>query len=542
MLRIKKKAKTKLFISLGYAGLFVSGLLGANAASANQNVLICSAGDLPNVGVTHNLSPNFFGVNIENAYSGSDAFEWTDPVAQAAIINSGIKSVRFPAGQASNYWEWQTGWVWPSFPAANDPTIDVGTTPVANDSLESLQRLLNATNSISLFQLNVLSYNNQLLSPANRPRLLADAINYQISMLQSAQSLDIPIVNIELGNEFFFDDPSWAQDYATTFTGGADYATQMNKWISALKMAFPAAKIAVLGHQLGIGQDSREINWGSQVLATITGANAMTLHRYDSSVSYSGSEVNAVLAKVFSNWTSFANTLTQLSNKNMEAWITEFGGFQDCSSRYHYTGTWLEGLYQAQMVLQFLSSPAITQIELYNLSGAVNSLYFQNSSSYWMSCHDNNLTFKGKPGNLTATGQAYALIGRALNGHGAMSATQLQFSTAPMVSPTSGEPKFTAYPSVSGVWLKPTSGTGVSEWILTNLSGKAVNLSYPAMGVGTMETLQASSPLKLVTSNSSLSDTTTSFNGTQFTLPPYSINRVETTVTLSCNVPENPDL
>jgi len=42
-----------------------------------------------------------------------------------------------------------------------------------------------------------------------------------------------------------------------------------------------------------------------------------------------------------------------------------------------------------------------------------NSLIFQNTSSYWDRCLGKTITFNATPGDLTVTGQAYALIGAA---------------------------------------------------------------------------------------------------------------------------------
>jgi hypothetical protein len=141
-----------------------------------------------------------------------------------------------------------------------------------------------------------------------------------------------------------------------------------------------------------------------------------------------------VLSNVFTDWSKIVSVeLKPIEQARLRMWVTEFAGIKDCTSKAQWTGTWLEALYQAQMAIQFLSTPAIEQVDLYNITGTTGSLIFQDSSSYWSSCQNKNLTFQAARGDLTATGQAYSLFGGALKGAGSVAA--LTFPEVPAIHP-----------------------------------------------------------------------------------------------------------
>jgi hypothetical protein len=169
------------------------------------------------------------------------------------------------------------------------------------------------------------------------------------------------------------------------------------------------------------------------------------------------------------------------------------------------------------MAIQFLSTPSIDQIQLYNMAGETNSLIFQTSSSYWDSCLGTNVTFNATPGDLTATGQAYAMIGGALKGTTAVSG--IVFPEAPFIKPGKG---VKPYPSATGIAL---SGAA-NQWLITNFGPTPLTLKYPGMGTGTIESLSAPSLTTVINGQGILSDTTGAFNGASFVLPPYSVNRI----------------
>lgn len=490
MCHLNCKHRLNVFISIvmiGWISFFV-------CSSSNAQ------GSIPrSTAPPHALAPHFFGVNIENSYS-NPVPSWNDPRLQRAIKETGIETVRFPGGDVSNYWDWKNGTVY-----------SLGKAGKTQDTLAALVNLSHATGTFPIYCINVMTLNNAVLQRSNLPQAMAG----QLQMLDAAHSMHLPVEGLELGNEFFWSSP----DHDKAFPTAAEYASEMNEWTTTLKRAYPNARIASVGSIPSSG-DARTRNWNSAVVGKIRDVNAVTLHRYDNIVDggvWNAVSPDAVLGNVFNDWGKIVSgEVNPIEKAKLRIWVTEFGGLKDCTSNAHFTGTWLEALYQAQMAIQFLSTPSIDQIELYNVTGSTSSLMFQNTSSYWDGCLNKNITFHGTAGDLTATGQAYALIGSALKQ--AKNVYPVAFPETPVIHPKSD----TSYPSVTGVAF-----TGAkNQWLLLNLASKPLTLRYPGMGHGSIESLYASSLMTVVASEHILTHGTHSFDGRSFVLPPFSVNRI----------------
>src|SRR5207248_296346 len=93
----------------------------------------------------------------------------------------------------------------------------------------------------------------------------------QLAMLHAATRVRLPVRYVELGNELY--DPR----YAELFAGGAEYGRLANRWIPALKAAFPGVKVAVVGdagpdpNQPDASARARALAWNRSLLATVHG-------------------------------------------------------------------------------------------------------------------------------------------------------------------------------------------------------------------------------------------------------------------------------
>jgi hypothetical protein len=439
------------------------------------------------------------GANIETAYNSRGTYQWNDPETIATVRALGLESLRYPGGAAANYWDWHTGWVYSNFSTGAGPF---------KDTLANFAPLVKVTGP-PIFNLNVLTYNNAIATPAQTSAMVQD----QIAMLKAAQQLGMPIEYIELGNELYFalrpTDKEGKND-AQRFSSGAPYASEMNYWIRELKSAFPQAQIAVLGQAFQGG------TWNADVFSKIRGADAVTLHYYQ--VENSGGEDPAfVLSKAFTKWTNFRATEIQpVAARKMSAWITEYD-FVDHTPDLDYASTWLHGLFDAEMLIQFLSEPAVTTVDIYNLHNTSrrNSLIYDGTEKFGP-----HGAIGTQAGALSASGQVVSIFGQALNG--ASSAAPIN---VPGLAPVSMGPTgagFTPYPPVTGVALSYGT-TGHTGLIITNLSAQTIALSY-GNGMAQMHTLSAPSLSTNVVTTASLTSNTRQISLKRFDIPAFSVN------------------
>jgi len=205
-------------------------------------------------GPAHSLGPHFFGVNIENSYFNNPVPNWTDQAWLNAIREVGIEAVRYPGGDAGNYWDWQTGTVYPR-----------GNAAATSDSLADLAFLAKSTGAIPIYNLNVMTFDNALVDNST----LAPAIQNQLGMLSGAHRLGLPIAEIELGNEFFWTSP----DHDAAFPSAADYTSTMKAWTAKLHLEYPDATIAAVA-SIPYATDNRTKTWNAAVLGKIPDARA----------------------------------------------------------------------------------------------------------------------------------------------------------------------------------------------------------------------------------------------------------------------------
>jgi len=450
-------------------------------------------------GPSHPLPPGFLGANIDVAYNPDGSYQWTDPKTLSAIKTLNLQSLRFPGGTDANYYDWHTGWVYPAFPTGAGPFKET----LAN--FAPLAKLTGPT----IFDLNVMTWNNAIATPSQQREMAKN----QIAMLHDAERSGIPVNFIELGNEFYLginpNNPD--ANYLRRFPTGTSYAIEMNDWIKDLKTAFPKSEIAVVGQAYQGG------TWNPDVLSIITGADAMTLHLYQR-VTASEDPV-AILSKAFTQWTRFdANNIQPLAAKKMSAWITEFD-FVDHTSDVSYASTWLHGLYDAEMLIQFLSEPAVTQVDIYNVHSQSkrSSLIYDGTEKFGP-----HGAVKTEAGTLSAAGRVMSIFGQALNK--ASSVTPVSVSGLAPISPAQAEARFTPFPPVTGAAITYAASKSMAL-VLVNLSSQPVTLSY-GKGNAQIQSISASSLSTNIVTATSLTSAKRQISLKQFNIPAYSMNYV----------------
>jgi hypothetical protein len=536
----------------------------AEVRAAVTGSAVATGAQQERLGPVHVLEPGFYGFNIESVYFSN--FLWND-AARRAIDAEGAAALRFPGGDFSSYYDWRTGWIWPNF-LTNPLVSGVVTLPPGATSLGTFAALSQATGTFPVYALNVKTRTTNLdenpairnpdgalITPAISARELAAAQSDQIAMLRRAgQHYALPVRFVELGNELFWNASQGEADNDRAYTGGAEYGTQMNSWIGALRGTFAnAVRIAAVGAIApgGVGAiprpgTARIANWNSGMLANIRGIDAVTLHRYDEAT-WDTDPVN-VLGLAARDWSAIqATTLPPLAARGLGAWFTEYGGFTDDTGylnadgswriRPRYTGTWLRGLYDAEMAVQFLADPRVEQVDFYNLT----DVFFQTANQqYYVAGNPppnaqgptgGTITFDNPAANgLTAIGQAYRIVGRALAG--ATIAQQVAFPGAPEVIAPSG----VRYPAITGIRLidpgqfaTPLAANRNARWLLLNLSARAWSVPSDRACRKTVERLWSPSLMTHVNSDTSLHhDAFGAIGKSAIVLPPYSVDLITT--------------
>ena len=255
-------------------------------------------------------------------------------VAAARALGGGIG--RFPGGTPSDYWDWQTGWASDVAPSPVRPATPAG--------WRSWARAVALDDSILV--MNQLTRN----------------LSYGLAGLRAHEAAGTPVRYVELGNEMYdASRPDVLQAYPTP----ADYATKMANWTAAVKAAFPAAQVALIGVRAQTDHQPREIGWNQQVLQNPVShqADAATLHIYCGGMPGSHQAppapagFGALLGGAFGYVGRNRAMVRESVPRRLRLWVTELGVYPAGP----LDGTWLQALYNAVLLLEL---PGIGQVDV----------------------------------------------------------------------------------------------------------------------------------------------------------------------------------
>lgn len=104
---------------------------------------------------------------------------------------------------------------------------------------------------------------------------------------------------IHQGNEFY----NSHADYVSAFATGADYGKAASTWLAAIRSAYPAAAISVVGvPSYRDGNNARLTKWNDQLFAALVGTRSgdgVSMHEYDpTGVGTSGSSFTSADAAI----------------------------------------------------------------------------------------------------------------------------------------------------------------------------------------------------------------------------------------------------
>lgn len=285
------------------------------------------------------LPPALLGINGEAIISRDT---WSSPQFLSAVAGLHAQALRVFGGTPADYWDWRTGTY------VHSPHVPGSLSELRSHirvTLADWARVVHVTGDAPVFDLN----------------LLTSTLSSQLAMLRAAQRLGMPIRYVELGNELYM--PA----YAWRFPTGADYGRVSTRWIAAIRRAFPGVKIAAdayPGADLNSGPlDAREARWNAELLETLRGASALTLHAYFTS----GLGPNASLASTASaeqllraparRWAALSRLIAGLPTR-LPVWVTEWNLF-DTVARVH--GSWAQGLAVAEFGLDLATASRVAQ-------------------------------------------------------------------------------------------------------------------------------------------------------------------------------------
>jgi hypothetical protein len=439
-----------------------SGVTGvsANAGLAATTVKVTAGGPVRTV------TPTLLGLNGVNTTGP----RW-DSIPFGSVLKKFAPGVlRYPGGTVANYWSWPDGWFqpgeWPGEPAK-----------AVNDTLPVFGTGLAAAGAVPLFDLNTVTFNGAVGSAADNTAQL----DQQLQALQSAAGDGLPVTMVELGNELYqsgyISTGPDGQDYTERFPTAADYATQMNAWISALHSAFPGVKVAAAATDANdvIGVAPRRSSWNATVLPLLKGEDAVTIHD-NLRVFDASSSPATVLAYPYLHFQKLkAHELALLHSDQLPVWVTEFN-LADQTQGHVFQGTWLHGLFVAAQALLFTGDPDITYAGLNATIGAASAPIFSSTQGFG----------SGGPATvrlaLTAAGTTLSMIQAAF--HRATAAQVLSFSPSPALGTTGA-------PVLLGQVLTTHGGP---EVLLENLSSQPATVDVSAILPGALTVTQVTAP------------------------------------------------
>lgn len=253
-----------------------------------------SSGITPSLGPPRALPPTFYGVNFDY---GTTAAYASDPDLDQRLAALDPGTLRYPGGTGANVFSWQTG--------APAKVVDG-----FHLTLPALAAASRATGAVPVFDLNIAT------------STLAD----QITMLQQAHSLGLPVRYVELGNEVYSGFP----DVKKAFPTAADYGAAVGTDVPQLHAAFPGVLVGADGY-LRPNPPLRDRDWNRLMLAAAVAhgglPDALILHAYAAAPAgaLQSSEVPSLLEEPYQEIDAIQHVIAAVpSPAPSTVWLTEY--------------------------------------------------------------------------------------------------------------------------------------------------------------------------------------------------------------------------
>ena len=442
---------------------------------------------------TKTITPAIVGLNtqcIKGPY-------WNETDFKDAIAAIDAGNFRYPGGTVGNFWDWQTG---DYMAGAHKPIGYRNNTPniyKIDDVKGVYERSGNRTEPI--YMLNVLT----------------STYEHQKASLDHAKNIGLPVKYIELGNEFYLDDPNntdkSAQEYMKILPSIKSYANLCRTWNTNLKRDFPECKVAIIGVSTPgnwAATRTRVRNWNDSLRYYLkeTEYDAITIHIYTKTGAAAG--VDITMYDMISQSIAFY-TPDRVYDKSLNSakplWVTEYN-FE--AGVNQYPGLWVHGLSALLSSLQVASVPRVEFACFFNLAGdwkAATIFDFQNTI--------NGVTVNKN--QLSASGNALSILMKATKD--ATSMCSVKFATNPTVSTTKNGKMKTLYGYLF-------SGNSSKKVLLVNIGAEEQTVNLKGLGFSptTVEQYRAQDLATVITPETFLKETPGITDGA-LVLTPYSV-------------------
>jgi hypothetical protein len=244
----------------------------------------------------------------------------------------------------------------------------------------------------------------------------------QLAFLQAVQEGGLPVQAIELGYKPYLAPPESIAP--PTFASGGAYAAEAERWVAAIRVAFPQAAIALAAALPNDDFGSEAVQeWNTAVFALAARQNlAVSLYPFpepalEPGQPFTQADIAAVLALPFQSWQNYAQGQNApLANlpAGVPIWLPEYNLGQEPPDQLQIAGTWAQTLFVLSQSLVFLSDKRVEYACPHQLLGP------QQSAAYAI----NDQRFI-----LLPTGRAVQLLGQVMPGMTA--AQQMEFTNLP---------------------------------------------------------------------------------------------------------------
>ena len=424
----------------------------------------------------------FYGANGQERNSVPWCQQGNPDPAAFAIGLQGLQYalLRFPAGTGSDYWDWADGDYVDNYqlPSAIPPPPSPFRSPLSELKSELSSCNQPGQQMAAVFPLNVLE--DPTCKPPMGSKFCAYSQespneSYQLTLLSTLQSDNIRVPHVELGNELY--GGGGTDPFPTVYPTGQAFATRMNTWIADIRVTDPSATISIpmaICDQL-VSCDARKGSWNANVLGTIHGEDAVTLHNYSPSGLTTGPTIDNTSAETMLNqpflfWDQIVSmvfpTLVDSTGSMPNVWFTEYN-FRD--DNIQAAGTWAHGLYLATYSLLYATNPRVKMALHHAVQGGAE----------FGDLFDSTNGFAGFPvaQSITTTLYGYSASGLTsrevdIAGLSQSQAEALTFNGGPTFS--DGHPKLVG---------ELYTGAANAQLIILNLDNQAHNINLSALSV-----------------------------------------------------------